>query len=193
MTIARSGDTEVLVAGTEDRSIIERLIQLYLYDMASEARFPLGADGSYDYGLLDQFWEHPYLLRVAGEIAGFALVIGNCPITQASRCWFMAEFFVLRPYRLNASGRALFSGILARHPGRWHVASQVQNRGAEAFWSRVIDRDSSATFDARFDDADWTVRTFFAENGAVTPPRAGSARDGTASATRRGRGIVPQG
>jgi predicted acetyltransferase len=172
MTIGKPGEIEVLAAGAADRSLFKNLIQLYLYDMASETRFALGEDGIHDCGLLDQFWDRPYLVRVAGEIAGFAPVISACPVTGASDCWFMAEFFVLRPYRRMAVGRALFTATLSRHPGQWHVASQVRNTAAGAFWARVIDRACSDAVSVSLDDADWVVRTFVAENGAATQPKA---------------------
>jgi predicted acetyltransferase len=147
-------------ATVSDRSTIERLIQLYLYDMASDRPFPIEENGAYEYTLLDRFWEHVYLLRVSNEIAGFALVISNCPITNKAPCWFMAEFFVLRYHRRKSLARKAVQEILALHPGAWHVATQIQNTGADLFWSRVLPQAERKTFEARFDEADWLVRSF---------------------------------
>lgn len=124
-------------AGTE-RPIIEQLIQLYLYDMASEHPWPLEPNGRYAYDFLDRFWQHPYLLHTNGELAGFALVIRGCPITGRADCWFMAELFVLRPYRRQGLGAEATRQLLANHPGAWHVAVLQSNQPALAFWNRAL-------------------------------------------------------
>ncbi len=149
----------VVPADANDRATVERLIQLYLYDMAADQPFAIGDDGTYQYDLLDQFWEHPYLIRVADELAGFALVIDGCPITGHTPCWFMAEFFVLRTFRRRSVGRGALKSLLARHKGDWHIASQSTNSTAGQFWSKVTDTDRTE-YAAQFDGADWTVRSF---------------------------------
>jgi predicted acetyltransferase len=152
----------LIPATADDRPVIDRLIQLYLYDMATDRPFPLGDEGRYAYDFLDRFWQHPYLFRDDGQIAGFALVIGDCPLTGTAPCWFMAEFFVLRAFRRRALGRAMVSAVLARHPGRWHIANQTANTGADAFWSRTIPPMDGGARPLRFDGDDWTLRAFTA-------------------------------
>ena len=147
-------------ADTTDKPVIARLIQLHLYDMAAQEPFPIGADGAYAYDYLDRFWQHPYLFHLDGQIAGFALVIDHCPITQTAPCWFMAEYFVLRPYRQQALGRTMFHAILNHHSGRWHIATQSQNRAGDAFWARATPAEGRNEFKTRFDDANWTLRAF---------------------------------
>ena len=153
-------EVRLIRASDDDKPVIARLIQLYLYDMAAQTPFAIAADGLYDYGHLDAFWQHPYLFRVAGDIAGFALIIGHCPVTETAPCWFMAEYFVLRPYRRKTVGKAMLHAILARHPGRWHIATQTWNRSADAFWARILPTEGRQDLSARFDDADWTLRAF---------------------------------
>lgn len=147
-------------ARREDRPTIERLIQLYLYDMASDRPFAIGPEGIYDYGYLDAFWQHPYLILVADQIAGFALVIDRCPITGTSPCWFMAEFFVMRGFRRQSVGTTILHQVLSRHPGPWKIAAQTENEQADAFWARAIGSEVKDTGYVRFDDADWVVRSF---------------------------------
>ena len=151
---------ELIVAGQSDRTTISNLIQLYLYDMASDVPFPVGDDGKYEYAMLGQFWEHPYLIKVDGELAGFALVISRCPITKTSHCWFMAEFFVLRPYRRRAIGKAVFEAVKARHPGLWHIATTRHNKTGESFWAKIIDETVYETIFSSFDGMEWIVRSF---------------------------------
>ncbi len=160
MTGSGEAGASLIRASDTDKPIVARLIQLYLYDMAAQDPFPIGADGAYAYDYLDRFCQHPYLFHLDGQIAGFALVIDHCPITQTAPCWFMAEYFVLRPYRQQALGRTMFHTILNHHSGRWHIATQSQNRAADAFWDRAIPTASRQEFSTRFDDANWTLRAF---------------------------------
>ena len=85
-------------AATNHKPTIANLIQLYLHDMTEFMPFPVGADGRFEYGFLDRFWRHPYFIMQGDEIAGFALVVDECPLTGRAPCWFMAEFFVLKAY-----------------------------------------------------------------------------------------------
>ncbi|MHA6298046.1 GNAT family N-acetyltransferase [Devosia sp. CAU 1758] len=82
-----------------DKPAIANLIQLYLHDMTEFMPFPVGPDGRFAYDFLDRFWRCPYFIMSGDEIAGFALVVDECPLTGRAPCWFMAEFFVLKAYR----------------------------------------------------------------------------------------------
>lgn len=147
-------------AGPDQRPVVERLIQLYLYDMTEFVPFPVRSDGSFEYGLLDRFWQYPYLFRVEGELAGFALVIADCPITGVAPCWFMAEFFVLRAYRRDGVGARALELILDRHPGAWHIGVNAENRVAGAFWHKVLASRKPRAFDADHDGYSWQIQAF---------------------------------
>lgn len=151
---------DVRPAEASQRPVVERLIQLYLYDMASQHPWPLEPDGTYGYDLLDRFWQHPYLMYADGELAGFALVIRGCPITGQSDCWFMAEFFVLRPYRRRGLGRAAVERLLANHPGSWHVTVLQSNAPAMDFWQRALAVHTPTVAPASHDGDDWQVMAF---------------------------------
>ncbi|WP_375449476.1 GNAT family N-acetyltransferase [uncultured Devosia sp.] len=158
-------DREFTVRRAEDaqKSTIANLIQLYLYDMTDEGPFPVGSDGRFEYDFLDRFWQHPYLIYCDDELAGFALVIEHCPVTGLDPCWFMAEFFVLRAYRRRGLGKAAASGILQRHPGRWHVAVIEHNLRAAAFWAPTLSDYEATAIQRQFDGEDWLVREFVVE------------------------------
>jgi predicted acetyltransferase len=147
-------------ATDDDRPVIEQLIQLYLYDMASEHPWPLEADGRYAYDFLDRFWQHPYLLLSEGEIAGFALVIHGCPITDDPAPWFMAEFFVLRPYRRRGLGRDAVRHVLKQHTGPWNIAVLQTNAQALAFWHEALAVHAPTITPAFHDAEDWFVHSF---------------------------------
>ena len=149
-------------AGPGHRTVIANLIQLYLYDMTAELPFPVGEDGRFEYDYLDRFWRHPYLILVDGELAGFALVIDECPLTTQHPCFFMAEFFVLKAYRGRGVGRQAADMIISAHPGRWHIGVIEKNAGAFRFWAAQRHCRGAAQSHHHFDGEDWLVYEFTA-------------------------------
>ena len=146
-----------------DRPVIANLIQLYLHDMTEFMPFPVGPDGRYEYGFLDRFWRHPYFIMDGDEIAGFALVVDECPLTGRAPCWFMAEFFVLKAYRNRGVGKVALGLALAAHPGAWHIAVPHANRAAQQFWGRALADRSAPPRDIHFDGDDWKLYQFYAD------------------------------
>jgi len=150
-----------LVPAREDQKpVIANLIQLYLHDLTEVMPFQVGADGRYQYDFLDRFWRFPYLIMSNEEIAGFALVIDNCPLTGRAPCWFMAEFFVLRPHRHRGTGTTAANLALAAHPGPWHIATPQINAPAKEFWGRALAQHSPDIRDFHFDGDDWRLHAF---------------------------------
>ena len=151
---------EVIPAVGSDKATIANLIQLYLYDMTDEGVWPIGEDGRYSYDFLERFWRHPYLLRSEGALAGFALVVDECPLTGEKPCWFMAEFFVMRGYRRKGVGRQAVAHLLGRHPGRWHVAVMESHQRAEAFWTDALRGQGVDIHGMLFEGNAWRLRRF---------------------------------
>jgi predicted acetyltransferase len=153
-------DISLRPATPEDKPVISNLIQLYLHDMTEFMPFPVGADGRFEYDFLDRFWCHPYFIMHGDEIAGFALVVDECPLTGRAPCWFMAEFFVLRAYRGQGVGRKALSLALAAHHGQWHIAVPHANLAAQAFWGRALAGRAAMARDIHFDGDDWRLHDF---------------------------------
>ena len=149
-------------ATPDQKPLIANLIQLYLYDMTETMPFPVGADGRFDYDFLDRFWRFPYLVYAGEEIAGFALVIDECPLTGRTPCWFMAEFFILKAYRRHGFGSQAVADIVERHPGTWHIGVPLANLPAQAFWTKALAPRSPLLSDITFDGDDWRLGTFAA-------------------------------
>jgi predicted acetyltransferase len=147
-------------ARPDQKPLIANLIQLYLYDMTESMPFPVGPDGRFEYDFLDRFWRFPYLIQADGEIAGFALVIDECPLTGRKPCFFMAEFFVLKAYRRRGMGKAALAAILRCHPGDWHVGVPLANGPAQKFWSRALSPCEPTIGDITFDGDDWRLNAF---------------------------------
>ena len=153
-------DISLTPARDDQKPVIANLIQLYLYDMTESMPFPVGPDGRFEYDFLDRFWRFPYLIHAGTDIAGFALVIDECPLTSRKPCFFMAEFFILKAYRRQGLGQATLAAITARHAGNWHIGVPLANQPAQAFWGRALAPYHPMTSDIHFDGDDWRLNAF---------------------------------
>ena len=128
-------DVQVDLATVHDRAALQQLLELYAHDFSERNGADVGDDGRYGYRHLDAYWQeadrYPFLFRVAGRLAGFALVRTGPPHD-------MAEFFVLRKYRRGGIGTDAARAVFARFPGEWQVREQFENSGAIAFWRDAI-------------------------------------------------------
>ncbi|PXA88389.1 hypothetical protein DMC47_30265 [Nostoc sp. 3335mG] len=158
--VVNQSPIRLATARPDQQSVVANLIQLYLHDMTEFMPFPVGADGRYEYAFLDRFWRFPYFIMSGDEIAGFALVVDECPLTGRAPCWFMAEFFVLRACRGKGVGRAAVSQALAAHPGQWHIAVPNANRDAQRFWPRALANRQLRSRDIEFEGDRWRLHEF---------------------------------
>ena len=131
-------------AHPDQKAAIANLIQLYLHDMTEFMPFPVGDDGLYQYDFLDRFWRHPYFIMADNEIAGFVLVVDECPLTGRNPCWFMAEVFVLkalsgqghRPSRGPTSPLRPPRPMAHRRPTRQHAGPILLDQNPRAAITR---------------------------------------------------------
>jgi predicted acetyltransferase len=126
---------EVVAATVRDRPVVRRLLELYSHDFSELDQRDVDPHGEYGYPYLDNYWtepdRHPFLLRVAGAWAGFALV-------RSGETNDIAEFFVMRKYRFGGVGRDAARTLFERFPGSWTVRQLVANEAATRFWRRAI-------------------------------------------------------
>jgi predicted acetyltransferase len=126
---------EVVEAAESDKSVLRQLLELYQYDFSELDGEDVDVHGLYGSGNLDAYWidpdRHPFLFRVDGRWAGFALVRSGTPHD-------MAEFFVMRKYRRSGVGTELARALFARFPGQWQVRQMSFNPAATSFWQQAI-------------------------------------------------------
>jgi predicted acetyltransferase len=154
-------------ATAAERPVLENLFQLYAYDWSELGWLEVGRDGRFADPSLDAYWQdghhHPFLIRVDGRLAGFALVAGRSRLTGAAGVFDMAEFFVMRKHRRQGVGLAAASAAFDRFPGRWEIRQRDENVAATVFWEHVIARYTGGTYQqVRCNDATWVgpVQTF---------------------------------
>ena len=152
---------EVQAAAFEDKAVVRRLMELYLYDFTEFLPHELNEHGEFGYRYLDHYWAPddretrlPFLMRADGKLAGFALVrkVGDGP-------WKMAEFFVLRMYRRAGVGSEAAGAVFEKFPGTWEVHEVAANAPAQAFWRRVIGTATGGHFEEEV-TADAVVQRF---------------------------------
>ncbi len=142
---------EIKPASVEERPILRRLMELYLYDFSDLDGADIGPLGVFDYPFLDLYWvedgRFPYLVRVDGQLAGFALVSRYNYKTGNKDSWAMSEFFIMRKYRHQGVGEHVAHWVFNHHPGAWQVSEVTQNQAAVTFWRKVIARYSGENFE----------------------------------------------
>jgi predicted acetyltransferase len=120
-----------------DRPVIERLWQLYSHDMSEVRGTMPNSEGMYKPGRLPTYFGDPdrcgYLISYKDALAGFAFVRGLSNETRT-----MGDFFVVRAARRHHVGYETVRELFERHPGRWEIGFQSENRGAAEFWRRVV-------------------------------------------------------
>ncbi len=141
-----ASEIEIRAAARGERPIVERLLQLYIYDFSefaggSSLHNRVDAEGRFSYPSLDLYWSEegrePFLLRVDSDLAGFVFLkrwsASGKPVDRS-----IAEFFVMRKYRREGVGTRMAHRILRERPGRWEIPVARYNAPALAFWERVV-------------------------------------------------------
>jgi predicted acetyltransferase len=159
-------------ATRDQEGVLANLMQLYIYDWSELTPLDVGEQGRFaDYPLAaywQEAWRHPFLLRVDGKLAGFALVAGRSRLTGAEGVFDVAEFFVMRRYRGKGVGQAAARALFDRFPGPWEVRQRDENAPATAFWRKAIDRYTGGQYqEVRWNDAAWVgpVQRFSSASG----------------------------
>ena len=145
-----------------ERDTLANLLQFYLYDFSEFHDEDADTDDTgrfREYRYLDDYWRdpdrHPFLFRVDGRLAGFALV-RRLERPGSEPTWGMAEFFIMRRYRRLGLGRQAAVALFDRFPGRWEVGQVHENTGAIAFWRRVIAEYTAGRYsEVGTDDPNW--------------------------------------
>jgi predicted acetyltransferase len=160
-------NVELQPAAADDIPVLRRLMQLYLYDLASAEGWDISDDGTYgNTARIETFWteagRESLLIRADGRLAGFVLMRKGTYFS-GDDAREMSEFFVVRKYRRRGVGRRAAVKVLEAFPGRWEVAAMEWNVEAQAFWRSVIGAYTHGAFDefrARHGATDFVVQRF---------------------------------
>jgi predicted acetyltransferase len=148
-------DFELIPATRKYKSVIENLMQFYLYDFSEYVRYDVGDDGSFQpYPKLKEYWKqknkHAYLVKKDEKYAGFVLVKF---IESKERNYFsIAEFFIMKKYRREGMGTAVAKQIFDLYNGHWEVYQKENNQPAQIFWNKIINDYTKGRFRERWKD-----------------------------------------
>ncbi|OAB30630.1 acetyltransferase [Paenibacillus macquariensis subsp. defensor] len=134
--------------------IINNLYPLYLYDLSEIWGWKPNKYGVFEDDetltlneqnkVFDVWWSKqsilfPYLIRVDGVPAGFALVASS-PYTPHGSDFYINEFFILRSYRGRGVAETAAVKVLNNHQGAWELQTNPieVNKRAQTFWRRTI-------------------------------------------------------
>ena len=113
---------DVRSARANDRPALQRMLELYQYELSDIWDQNLDANGEYGYAL-DRFWSgdgcRAFVATVSGHYAGFALADGAVKIGTIGH--WMDQFFVLKKYRRSGLGAARARHVFVALPGRWET------------------------------------------------------------------------
>ena len=134
-------DIEIKPASDEDFPVVENLARFYVYDMSELMGWPCPENGLF--GGCDEFFDDwqdgknaPFVVRIQGELAGFAGVKRTGGGKQDEHC--VQEFFVLRKFRRQGVGRTVAATLFDKYPGAWTVQQLARNTPAAEFWPAVV-------------------------------------------------------
>ncbi len=133
---------ELVRATPEQQPIVANLMELYVHDFSEFYPVEPGPDGRFGYKNLALYWSDPdripYLVRVNGGWAGFALVRQERVAESSEPVWDVVEFFVLRAWRRQSVGTLIAHQLWQSCPGRWQVRVMEANDPACRFWEKAV-------------------------------------------------------
>jgi predicted acetyltransferase len=118
--------------------VLENLGQLYRYDLSEAYRHLPNPDGTFNNRRLDLFLagtdpqRRAWLVTVASALGGFVM---TAPARSGGMS--ISDFFIVRALRRSGVGREAARQVIAMIPGRWSIAFQSYNPGAQRFWTQV--------------------------------------------------------
>jgi predicted acetyltransferase len=133
-----SHPVELIPVDRTHRAVLQNLGQLYRYDLSEPYRDLPNPDGTFNNRHLDLFLAdadphvRAWLIAAAGAIGGFVMTA-----PAAGGGMKIYDFFVARALRRTGVGREAARQVIAMFPGKWSLAFQVYNPGAQRFWSQV--------------------------------------------------------
>ncbi|TBL80695.1 GNAT family N-acetyltransferase [Paenibacillus thalictri] len=151
-----SNRIQLIQAEEQDKAVIRNLMQYYQYDATEYNQEDPSPFGLFNYNYLDHYWtDHgknnegrvAYIVKVNGNLAGFALVNNFSYVLKGADVKTIAEFFIMRKYRKQGVGREVAFRIFDTHPGFWEVKQEKENAIAHQFWKSTVDRYTGGNYD----------------------------------------------
>jgi predicted acetyltransferase len=166
---------EIARATLDQRPVVRHLSEFYMYDFSEmDPETEINDFGTFDYGI-DRYWqEHhrfPFLVRVDGKLAGFALVKRGAYLSEDPDMMDMAEFFIMRRHRRRGVGSYVATYIFDLFPAKWEVRQIRTNPNALEFWRTVIDKYTDGRYEEiSINDDRWDGTVHYFDNRKIVLP-----------------------
>ena len=138
------------LVGVNEKLLLVRLMELYIYEFSIYSNEDINEYGYYGYEHINDYWNEegrfPYLIRVDGKIAGFALVCPHCDYRKEESARCIGEFFVMLKYRRMGIGLRVATQLFDRHRGLWEVCYWRNNIPASKFWKKVVEKYTNSQY-----------------------------------------------
>jgi len=132
----------IVKVSDDQKSILRQLIELYEYDFSEFNDADINSYGYYGYKYFDHYWteenRQAYFIMVNGNYAGFVLVNAHSYLVEEDNVRAIAEFFIMRKYRLKGIGKMAAKHVFNTHKGIWEVLQHGNNPASKAFWEKAI-------------------------------------------------------
>lgn len=136
-------DITLHLMSIDQKALLIRLMELYNYEFSVFSNDDINEYGYYGYNHIDDYWNEegrfPYLIRVDGKIAGFALICPHCDYRKEADAKCVGEFFVMLKYRRMGIGKQAATQLFDLHRGQWEVCYWKNNVSAGLFWKKVVE------------------------------------------------------
>lgn len=136
-------DVSMQLMSVEEKPLLIRLMELYNYEFSAFSNDDVSEYGFYGYDHIDDYWNEagrfPYLIRVDGKIAGFALICPHCHYRQEKDARCIGEFFIMLKYRRIGIGTKVAAQLFDKHRGLWEICYWRNNYPAGQFWKKVVE------------------------------------------------------
>lgn len=127
----------------DEKALLVRLMELYNYEFSAFSNDDISEYGYYGYDHIDDYWNEegrfPYLIRVDGKIAGFALICPHCDYRREADARCFGEFFIMLKYRGMGVGKQVAMRLFDQHRGPWEICYWKNNIPAGKFWTKVVE------------------------------------------------------
>ena len=137
-------DITLQLMSVDEKHLLIRLMELYNYEFSVYSNDDINEYGYYGYDHIDDYWNEegrfPYLIRVDGKIAGFALICPHCNYQKGKSARCIGEFFVMLKYRRKGIGLKVATQLFDKHPGLWEICYWRNNVLASRFWKKVVEK-----------------------------------------------------
>ena len=130
-------------ATAAEAPLLANLLELYIHELSDVFKLDVGPEGRFGYAKLPLYFSEPerrfpILFRVAGKLAGFALITRGSPASDDPNVLDVAEFFVLRRFRRAGVGGCAAALLWDRQPASWVLRVSSGNAAGRAFWTPTI-------------------------------------------------------